>query len=711
MKTRSVFVVTFIVFALAAVIGLLGVHIVATMRDNTNVIDDHRALRAAEAALFSQKSRLSATVRDNAVWDDAYKAVGAPGAEDWIYGNWGKTSADYPLYDAVVVTSPSGVPVAAYWKGQSFEPMSRFGEQFQDHVQLANRPGSDAIVSFIKVGSEAAIVASQAIQPFSLSDPSVASPLPAAGQYNVLSFVKLLTPRTVASIATEYQLEGLRISAERPRGMLAVALAGFASQPVAFLAWPSKAPGTQVFREVYPFVAACFLLVILFLLCVLFAGSMEARRMRKLASHARMQATHDSLSGFLNRLGLMDELQRLLHDTTDHPPIHLHLVDLDGFKPVNDAWGHAVGDRLLVMVSNGLNTAHPELRALARIGGDEFALVQIGRTSPERVASAILEVFRRPFQIDGRTIEVGASIGIADGHSLQGVQDPHELLRRADVSLYEAKASGRGRFFVYDRALDQERERVSELEAELRRAIAEEAIEPLFQPLVSASTGVLAGVEALARWRRKGMEISPEVFIPLAEKSGLIDPLGLLMLRKAVRAMQRWPALTLSVNVSPLQLCNPSFATEVMALLEEEAFQPCRLVLEITEGVLISNPDQAKRAIDALKKAGVRFALDDFGCGYASIGALRQFGFDRMKIDRSLVVAADKDEAGVEVLKATIALAVALGIPVTAEGIETGRQAAVLRDAGCDMLQGYLIGRPMTGEDLARLAAKSAKVA
>lgn len=527
----------------------------------------------------------------------------------------------------------------------------------------------------------------------------------------MLSFVKLLTPRTVASIATEYQLEGLRISAERPRGMLAVALAGFASQPVAFLAWPSKAPGTQVFRQVYPFVAACFLLIVLFLLCVLFAGSLEARRLRRLAAHARMQATHDSLSGFLNRLGLIEELQRLLRDTSEHLPIHLHLVDLDGFKPVNDAWGHAVGDRLLVLVSKGLSAAHPELRSLARIGGDEFALVQIGRTPPERIASAILDVFRRPFQIDGRTIEVGASIGIADGDGLQGAEDPHELLRRADVALYEAKASGRGRLFVYDNALDRERERVSELESELRRAIAEGAIEPLFQPLVSAATGALSGVEALARWRRKGMDISPEVFIPLAEKSGLIDPLGFLMLRKAVRAMKRWPSLTLSVNVSPLQLCNPGFATEVMALLEEEDFEPLRLVLEITEGVLISNPDQAKRAIDALKEAGVRFALDDFGCGYASIGALRQFGFDRMKIDRSLVIAADHDEAGVEVLKATIALAAALGIPVTAEGIETGRQAAVLREAGCDMLQGYLIGKPMTGDDLTRMAAKAAKVA
>lgn len=286
MKTRSVFVITFVVFALATVIGLLGVHIIATMRDNANVIDDHRAQRAAEAAIFSQKSRLSATVRDNAVWDDAYAAVTGPSAVDWIYNNWGKTSADYPLYDAVVVTSPLGEPVAAYWKGQKFEPISVLGNQFRDHVRLANRPGSDAIVSFIRVGSEAAIVSSQAIQPFSLSDPADAAaagnaaagapaavaPLPAAGQYNVLSFVKLLTPRTVASIATEYQLEGLRISAERPRGMLAVALAGFASQPVAFLAWPSKAPGTQVFRQVYPFVAACFLLIVLFLLCVLFAA-------------------------------------------------------------------------------------------------------------------------------------------------------------------------------------------------------------------------------------------------------------------------------------------------------------------------------------------------------------------------------------------------------------------------------------------------------
>jgi EAL domain-containing protein (putative c-di-GMP-specific phosphodiesterase class I) len=279
------------------------------------------------------------------------------------------------------------------------------------------------------------------------------------------------------------------------------------------------------------------------------------------------------------------------------------------------------------------------------------------------------------------------------------------------MALYEGKESGRARWVAYAPHLDRERQRLARLEGELRNAIFNGDIEPFFQPLACARTGEFKGVEALARWRRGDTPVGPDVFIPLAEKSGLIDMLGLQMLRKSVRAAKSWPGLSLSVNVSPIQLCNPGFAGDVLELLAAERFDPKRLTLEITENVLISNPEQAKRAIDALKLNGIRFSLDDFGCGYASIGALRQFGFDRMKIDRSLVLAADRESSGIDVLKATISLAAALGIPVTAEGIETGRQAEVLRDAGCDQLQGYLVGRPMAPGDISQAIAKAADAA
>ena len=267
------------------------------------------------------------------------------------------------------------------------------------------------------------------------------------------------------------------------------------------------------------------------------------------------------------------------------------------------------------------------------------------------------------------------------------------------MALYRAKHEGKGRAIFYQTELDHDRERTAALESDLKRVVAEGGITVAYQPLVAAGSGRLNGVEALARWQAASGPISPEIFIPLAERSGLIDQLGMLVLRQAVQAATDWPDLELSVNVSPVQICNPSFSQRVANLLEQEGFDPTRLTLEITEGVLMSNPIQAHRAIDDLRKIGVRFSLDDFGCGYASIGALRQFGFDSMKIDRSLVWAAEQGR-GSDVLKATIALAAALSIPVAAEGVETDGQADLLRGAGCDQLQGYMVGRPMSADDL-----------
>jgi diguanylate cyclase (GGDEF)-like protein len=693
-KTRSVLAITFAVLALAAIIGGMGAHVVSTMRRSADEMDDARALRAAQAAISSMHNRMSSIIRDNAVWDEAYDAITNGRAEDWVYSNWGGTSEDYQLYDAVALTTADGTNTSSYWKGKAFDPRDSFGALFLEQVAKASAENADPIVSFFRRGDQLVEVASQAVQPF--AQPSDDR------SYSVLSFFKIITADIAAAMATEYQLDDLVLGEMATPSLLSVPLTDLREKPVAYLSWPAKAPGTRVFEAVRPYVIACIALLAVFISAVLAAATAEVRRLKRLAQEARLQATHDSLSGLLNRLGLIESLKHLLGQREHRPPLVLHLLDLDGFKPVNDAWGHAVGDMLLVLVANALRGCHPEVTAVARIGGDEFALVQVGPADPIDIARSVLAVLRRPFQIDGRTIEVDATIGFADEDS---IQDPHELLRRADMALYQGKEDGRGRHVAYSRGLDLERERIAELEGDLRRAIERNEIRPLFQPLACAITGQVKGVEALARWHSDGDNVGPDVFIPLAEKSGLIDMLGLQMLRLSVQSAKAWPDLSLSVNVSPIQLCNPCFAGDVLELLAAEQFDPQRLTLEITENVLISNPEQAKRAIDALKLKGIRFSLDDFGCGYASIGALRQFGFDRMKIDRSLVLAADSESSGIDVLKATISLAAALGIPVTAEGIETGRQADVLRDAGCDQLQGYLVGRPMAPEDISNVIA------
>ncbi|HEV7437937.1 MAG TPA: bifunctional diguanylate cyclase/phosphodiesterase [Pseudorhizobium sp.] len=682
------FATTFFVMV-AALVSALVAHAILEMRSSADELDDSRASRAAEAAVMSTKEKLSATVRDNAVWDDAYAAMDADGAAKWAYDNWGKTSEDYELYDGAVVIARDGSVLSAHWKGVPFDPFERFGPRFAQQVTAANRAGTDPDINFLQVDESIVLMGSSALQPYSEA--------PIGPSYNVLSFFKIIGPDVIQQISKEYQLGGLElVRSPASPGMLEVPIHDISDMPIAYLQWPSERPGTRVYQQVYRHLATAVALLVLFLAAVLVAGSAEAYRLRSLAAKEKWNATHDRLSGLLNRAGILEALTTLPTSEGGAIP-SLHLLDLDGFKQVNDAWGHGVGDQLIKLVSQRLLSSYKENAVVARLGGDEFALIKLDGGDPLEFSKGIIAGIAEPFDIGGRTIEIGASIGFT---SIESDTDPLELVRRADMSLYQAKESGRGQAAAFSPALDEERDRQATLEGQLRTAIQEGSIRAVFQPLVSAATGRISGVEALARWQTPAGSVSPEIFIPLAERSGLIDALGLKILEIATQAARDWHGLELAVNVSPIQLCNPTFPSQVLNLLERQDFDPARLTLEITEGVLMSNPEHARRAMDSLRTVGIKFALDDFGCGYASIGALRQFGFERMKIDRSLVWASENSGQGTHVLEATVALAAALEIPVTAEGVETSMQADLLRSVGCEQIQGYLVGKPMPAEEL-----------
>ncbi len=679
-------------FATVAIsLGGLATNVIVTMRDSADEIDNLRSVEAAKSAINATKGKIASVTRDNAQWDDAYEASTDGRLAQWAYENWGNVNGSYELYDGAVVVSASGNIVLSTRHGEKVDTGRDFGAAFKLQTQLAAANPWSPIVNFVGSPDGVMLLSSQAIQPHSRKD--------ASGPFAVLSFIKDIDKEELVSLETHHMLKGLELhtAPDNDNDLLSVPLTDVSGSSVGHLAWASLNPGTQVYGKVSEQINAAAIILAIFLGTVVLAGGAESRRMAKLADKAHRDATHDGLSGLLNRAGLIGQLREELETGL---PVTLHLLDLDGFKGVNDAWGHQIGDRLIKEVSRALSTCHGEILHAARLGGDEFAIIQRGPTDSHDFANSILKVFETVYEIDGRTVEVGASVGHVES---DGVVDPFELLRRADIALYRAKDDGKGRAVAYHRELDKERERLLELEDDLRSALASGGVTVVYQPLVSAATGKLNGVEALARWNTARGPISPEIFIPLAERSGLIDQLGMHVLLQSIRNAREWPDLKLSVNVSPIQLCNPAFASSITRLLDEEGFDPARLTLEITEGVLMSNPDQAQRAIDDLRKTGVRFSLDDFGCGYASIGALRQFGFDSMKIDRSLVWAADKEGKGQEVLKATIALATALSIPVTAEGIETATQAAILREAGCDQLQGYMVGRPMPAEDIGKL--------
>jgi diguanylate cyclase (GGDEF)-like protein len=444
-------------------------------------------------------------------------------------------------------------------------------------------------------------------------------------------------------------------------------------------------------------------LVGLFFAVLLLIGWMAGRRLKAEESNVRAEASRDRLSGLSNRDGLGLAVDALVASARQSKRnVLLLYLDLDGFKEVNDSYGHGTGDQLIRAVAAGLRVLIPEGAVLARIGGDEFAIAFV---SAEESAAAlqlseqILDFLAEPLEIGRRVVVVGASIGIAT--SPAGAIGREELVRRADLAMYKAKEAGRARMTLYDPVMDADREQRNALELDLRMAIENGELTLAYQPLVDAATHEMNGVEALVRWNRPGHgPVSPDIFIPIAETSGLIESLGLFVLRKACETAKQWPELKISVNVSPGQFRNPAFTDYVRYVLKQTQIEAQRVTLEITEGYMIQNPQRTRQSIERLKGLGVMVALDDFGSGFSSIGYLRQFGFDRIKIDRSLIMEINEGTRQREMLQATVALARSLDIPVTAEGIETEEQAIAVRLVGCDSLQGYFFGKPMPPEQI-----------
>jgi diguanylate cyclase (GGDEF)-like protein len=702
LRLLAVFATCLLILFTLATLAYVVSGAIGSMAKSADQMDDARALTAAKGALTALKKQLGATVRDNAYWDDAYRSLNAEGAADWAIENWGTTTEDYPLYDTALVIEADGGSLIAYHKGAAISDAdvdSFFLGNLGDIVAAARRTGFAAenlAVAFVKTSKGVALVGAAAIQP-SAEDPAFDM-----GTAKVLVFSKQLTANVVAEIAETFSIAGLVLTdAPGEQSMLHADVVDIKGRDIARITWPPMHPGTASYHHVRPTVILSALVLAVLLAAVAVSGLLVFRALRNSERLANHKAKHDALTGLWNRAGCLERLEVALA-AGDRAQTALHILDLDGFKPVNDAWGHLVGDKLIKAVAARLLTSLPPTAVVARLGGDEFAVIRGAPTDeadPRTLADRILAALATPFDIDGRTIEIGGSVGWAE----KGLDatDSVELLRRADLALYRAKDLGRGVAVVYETSLDEDAGKDSELEQELRQSLAAGNIRVVFQPLIDASTREMTGVEALARWTSPSRgPVSPEVFIGVAEKAGLIDQLGFQVLKTAICEGMRWPGIGVAVNVSPLQLRNPYFCQQVRDVIKESGFDPARLTIEVTEGVLISNPDQAKRALDGLRELGVKIALDDFGCGYASIGTLREFGFDSMKIDRSLVVGLDQDDNGGAVLQATVSLANALRLPVTAEGIETEEHATAVRLFGCDKLQGYLFSKPVTADEI-----------
>jgi diguanylate cyclase (GGDEF)-like protein len=450
---------------------------------------------------------------------------------------------------------------------------------------------------------------------------------------------------------------------------------------------------------------------------VLLAG-LVLRYMRRTAetiaageSRLRHLAMHDPLCGLPNRIYFGERLEALIEDVRGGaPPAAVFYIDLDHFKDVNDTLGHPVGDELIRNVTRRLTHTLRDDDLVARLGGDEFAVISpagADHATLVSVAERIIAALCAPYSINGQTIAIGASIGIAVIH--KHVSGAADIMRHADMALYRAKNEGRNRACIYDTAMDESLLKRKLLEANLRTAIENDGLRLAYQPIVNNSGESVLGVEALCRWfdAERG-EVPPSEFIPIAENSELIIDLGEWVLRRACLDGKAWPGLLVSVNVSPLQFRRADFVDMVERILAETEFDPTRLELEVTESTLLGNVETAELAMFRLKALGVRLALDDFGTGYSSLLYLRRFPFDKLKIDSSFVRSIEKAADAAAIVHAVVSLGRGLGMKVTAEGVETAEQHLFLRAAGVHSMQGYRFGRPAPAEAITRRLASPA---
>jgi len=415
------------------------------------------------------------------------------------------------------------------------------------------------------------------------------------------------------------------------------------------------------------------------------------------------QASHDGLTGLVNRVLFTDRLGHALARTTrQQKPLAVMIVDLDGFKQVNDSLGHSAGDDLLVEVGRRLRTAVRAADTAGRMGGDEFAVLVEDLNDPGdavRFAERIIESMRRPFIIGDHHLAVRCSIGIAVTDEQQTTE---ELLRNADLAMYAAKRRGKGRFEVFDPSMHQVAVLRAGLEDDLRRGVENEEFLLHYQPVVDLATNRITGVEALVRWQHptRGL-VPPAEFIPLAEDTGLILPIGRWVLREACRQVRLWQvdraeplAVRISVNVSVKQLEDPGFIGDVAQALRDSGLAPEALILEVTETVLAQDIVATGGFLKGLKQLGVRIAVDDFGIGYSSLNYLRRLPVDIVKIDRTFVSGLERPEE-IALTTAIISLSKALKLQTLAEGVEQAEQAGELRALGCDAAQGYFFAEPV----------------
>jgi diguanylate cyclase (GGDEF)-like protein len=677
-------------------IAILLLYIVNGIFEETNKLDSAHSERLTLSAISSLRDNMETVIYDNAVWDDAVEHAGTAIDETWVDETWGFASG-LGVYDAVFIVNTNGETLYAAFEGVRSPQTAEayFGPDIgvlQQKIDVTHPTRNIASGILPTAGKLSTVGISRMVR---------STPAENGGeeQFNRLIFAKVIDDAILANVARRYALEHLEFAKSgKNLGDGQVKILSPSGQNIGVLTWKGRSPGNIVrekFGYVVSMIVVMFLFVIMVLLYMSWKGFKEAHDSQAEAVAASLR---DDLTGLANRRELLAVLSRCLSAARSNgSALSVIYADLDGFKEVNDSYGHEIGDMLLKATAAGFGCLGHEADVIARLGGDEFAMIITGPASGEKaraVAQSMISFLQEPMIFDGRIASVSVSAGIVDLEPDDA--DVEEIIRRADVAMYKAKSEGRNRLHVYQKSLDFKRDENRAMALQLRGHIDQRNLTVVYQPIVDARTRRTKGVEALVRWPKDApIRYTPDVFIPVAEEFGLIEDLGYFVLSEACRQAAQWRDIFVSVNVSPIQFMNPNFADLVEVTLAKSGLAPNRLEIEVTEGFIIDNAARANAIINRLHDMHVRVALDDFGTGFSSIGHLRRFKFDKLKLDRSMVSDILRQPSALRLVQGTVAMADALGLTVVAEGIEDENQVSVLRLAGCSQFQGYLFSRPV----------------
>lgn len=678
-----------------------------------------RSVAFERAAIAHREEHLATSLADYAAWGEAYVHLHAAFDKDWAFdqGNLAATMFERFGITHVFVLGPDDATRYALIDGRLSDKsaaaiVSGGLEKIVAHARaLGVGDASEAASGVVVIDDAPTLVAAAAI---STGGASVAK---VAGPASIMVFAHRLSPPDLKALGETRFVDGLHVAApgeDRADGAADVLRVEDGSRTFD-LRWTPDRPGGRFVGAIMPW-------MLIALSAMLVLGGLILRRARASAGlvassatqltaayrAAERQALHDATTGLPNRTMLAQHVKTALQ--AGRSRLVVLFLDLDRFKPINDAHGHAAGDQVLQAVADRLRVRVGERGVVARVGGDEFVVVldDTPRDRLDRLCGQLIEDVSSPIRHDSGEAWIGLSIGVA--LSEPGEDDMEELLRRADLALYRAKEDGRGVHRFYDAAMNERIARRRQLESEMWRALERGEFSLDYQPRYDTRTLKMRRVEALLRWRHpeRGL-ISPSEFVPLAEETGLILPIGDWVMRTACAQAAQWPDIGVSVNCSGVQVRQGGLAAAVASALAESGLAPDRLEIELTEGVLLENVERAQAMLMELKGLGVRLAMDDFGTGYSSLGYIRNFPFDAIKIDRSFIADLDVDSDGRAIIQTILGLGRALGLTVTAEGVETREQLLLLQLDRCEEVQGFYLSRPLPPEEIAMLLAAAAK--